>query len=82
MNSKEYKAFTKDGSLTDPDSESLEPSEELKELFKGMMKENPEERMTVNQILSSNWMMKTEEVPDDVEIYFATNEVIKMIIND
>jgi hypothetical protein len=82
MNSKEYKAFTKDGSLTDPDSESLEPSEELKELFKGMMKENPEERMTVSQILSSNWMMKTEEVPDDVEIYFATNEVIKMIIND
>ena len=76
MNSNEYKAFTKDGSLTDPDSESLKPSDELIELFKGMMKENPEERMTVNQILSSKWMMKTEEVPDDFEISFATNEVL------
>jgi len=53
MDSKEYKAFTKDGSLTDPDSKSLTPSDELKELFIGMTKENPEERMTVNQILSS-----------------------------
>ena len=68
MNSNEYKAFTKDGSLTDPDSESLKPSDELIELFKGMTKENPEERMTVNQILSSKWMKRTEEVPDDVEI--------------
>jgi hypothetical protein len=68
MNSNEYKAFTKDGSLTDPDSESLKPSDELIELFKGMTKENPEERMTVNQILSSKWMTRTEEVPDDVEI--------------
>ena len=76
MNSNEYKAFTKDGSLTDPDSESLKPSDELIELFKGMMKENPEERMTVNQILSSKWMIKTEEVPDDFEISYATNEVL------
>ena len=76
MNSKEYKAFTKDGSLTDPDSESLKPSNDLIELFIGMTKENPEERMTVNQILSSKWMMKTEEVPDDIEISYATNEVL------
>ena len=45
---------------------SLFPSQDLQDLFKGMLEKNPDERFSVEEVINSRWMQG--EIPTKEEI--------------
>jgi serine/threonine protein kinase len=71
-----YEYFKENGHLTDYwKSKRLTPSQELQDLFAGMLQEDPEKRWTVETIINCPWMVN-QDVPDQAEV---SNEGIRII---
>jgi len=76
-----YKNFLEDGHLKDFwRSRRLTPSQELQELFAGMLQEDPSKRWTVQQIIDCQWMMN-QEVPDPLEVTYQAYRVVELLKN-
>jgi serine/threonine protein kinase len=76
VRSKAYEYFKENGHLTDYwKSKRLTPSQELQDLFAGMLQEDPEKRWTVETIINCPWMVN-QDVPDQAEV---SNEGIRII---
>lgn len=64
------------------DALSVTPS--CRALIEGMLKRDPHERMTVEEILNSDWMQNVEPIPDNqlIQTDLQPLESIQMIIDD
>ena len=56
----------------------LTPSEELQDLFAGMLNENPKYRWKVEDIINCPWMVN-QDVPDPIEVSTEAFRVIELL---
>jgi serine/threonine protein kinase len=77
-----YKYFKENGHLEDYwRAKKLTPSQELQDLFAGMLQEDPDRRWTVEKIINCPWMVN-QEVPDPVEVSTEGFRIIELLRDD
>jgi hypothetical protein len=59
-------------------SKKLKPTQELEDLFAGMLQENPRKRWTVQQIIDCDWM-KIQEEPSPMEVSNEADRIIEIL---
>ena len=79
VRSEAYEYFKETGHLRDYwRSKRLTPSQELQDLFAGMLQENPKKRWTVEQIINCPWMVN-QDVPDPMEVSTEAFRIIELL---
>jgi serine/threonine protein kinase len=77
--SKDYMKFKTNGNLKAYwESNKLKPTQELEDLFAGMLQENPSKRWTVQQIIDCDWM-KIQEEPCPMEVSNEADRIIEIL---
>jgi serine/threonine protein kinase len=79
VRSEAYEYFKQTGHLRDYwRSKRLTPSQELQDLFAGMLQENPEKRWTVKEIIDCPWMVN-QDVPSPIEVSTEAFRIIELL---
>ena len=79
VRSEAYEYYKENGHLRDYwRLKKLTPSQELQDLFAGMLQEDPRERWTVEQIINCPWMVN-QDVPDPMEVSTEAFRIIELL---
>ena len=79
VRSEAYEYFKQTGHLRDYwRSKRLTPSQELQDLFAGMLLEDPDKRWTVEKIINCPWMVN-QDVPDPMEVSTEAFRIIELL---
>jgi serine/threonine protein kinase len=74
-----YEYFKENGHLRDYwRSKRLTPSQELQDLFAGMLQEDPDKRWTIEKIINCPWMVN-QDLPDPEEVSTEGFRIIELL---